>query len=136
MVRKSFLYEDHGTYCTLAKLNNAILSVDYIKNNINHFAEELNLNTSSIPRDNISYEILEIAVEVFTYLNHCPQKLTKLIQHILETEAPKDIILAFTSIMKTSNMQMRIDLRKIFLKIMESFKLEDSRAVMSPFKLL
>ena len=55
MVRKSFLYEDHGTYCTLAKLNNAILSVDYIKNNINHFAEELNLNTSSIPRDNISY---------------------------------------------------------------------------------
>ena len=44
----------------------------------------------------------------------------------METEAPKDIILAFTSIMKTSNMQMRIDLRKIFLKIMESFKLEDS----------
>ena len=102
LVRNSFLDEDHKRDC----IKNIITS-NYIKENIDNFAEELKLKPSPIPNDNVSSEALEIAADIFTYLNFCPPKLIFLIKHILEAEKPKDIILAFTSIMKTSDKKVK-----------------------------
>ena len=124
LVRNSFLDEDHKRDC----IKNIITS-NYIKENIDNFAEELKLKPSPIPNDNVSSEALEIAADIFTYLNFCPPKLIFLIKHILEAEKPKDIILAFTSIMKTSDKKVKESSMKIFLKIMESFKLKQHEKV-------
>ena len=118
-VRKSVLYEMPSPKC-----ESVLLSDDDVKSNIDYFAKELKLDPSSIPNNRVSYQTLEVAGEVFTYLNYCPPNLIPLITHILKTETPKDIILAFTSIMKTSDRRVRESSKEIFLKIMESFKLK------------
>ena len=72
MVRNSFLDEDHKRDC----IKNIITS-NYIKENIDNFAEELKLKPSPIPNDNVSSEALEIAADIFTYLNFCPDLFQK-----------------------------------------------------------
>ena len=126
--RKSFLShkfrtKSNGLDCDRA--NSYTLLIDYfIKFNIDSLAEKLGLNPLSVPNENVSHKTLETAGEIFTYLNYCPDKLESTITNVLENETPKDIILAFTSILKSSTNSIKQSMRNILSKVMESFKLD------------
>ena len=126
--RKSFLShkfrtKSNGLDCDRA--NSYTLLIDYfIKFNIDSLAEKLGLNPLSVPNENVSHKTLETAGEIFTYLNYCPDKLESIITNVLENETPKDIILAFISILKSSTNSIKQSMRNILSKVMESFKLD------------
>ena len=100
-----------------------LLSDRNIQKNINSLAEDLNLNTTSIPNKFVSDTSLQSAGEMFTYLNYCPLIIPKyalLSAYLFKTGTPREIILALTSAIKTSqNVDEKNNLIKSFLKVME-----------------
>ena len=98
---------------------------------IDLFAEELNLTPSSIPeapKDNITYQKLETAAEIFTYLMYCPPKLVPLVAQILKTETPKNIILALTSMIKSPTIVPQ-STRKILFNVLKTLKLDQYETI-------
>ena len=126
--RKSFLShkfrtKSNGLDCDRA--NSYTLLIDYfIKFNIDSLAEKLQLNPTSVPKENVSHKTLQTAGEMFTYLNYCPNKLESIIVQILENGTPKDIILALSIPIKALRKVERKSITKILSKVMESLKLE------------
>ena len=103
----------------------ALLVDDFIKSNIDSLAEKLLLNPTSVPNENVSHKSLKTAGEMFTYLNYCPNiDLEDIITDVLENGTPKDIILAFISILKASKSSIKQSIRNLLLKVMESCKLD------------
>ena len=102
-----------------------VIRKDYIKDNLDYLSETLKLNVSSIPQENISPQLLQTAGEVFTYLNYCPPKLLPLIKHFLENETPKNIILSLRNIIKSPQKSVNKSSRKMLMKVMETFKLNE-----------
>ena len=128
-IRKAFLShklrsKKKDVDCDRDDAYNNLLVEYFIKMNIDSLAEKLQLNPTSVPNENVSYKTLETAGEIFTYLNYCPDKLESIITNVLENETPKDIILAFTSILKSSTNSIKQSMRNILSKVMESFKLD------------
>ena len=127
--RKSFLShkfrtKSNGLDCDRA--NSYTLLIDYfIKFNIDSLAEKLELNPTSVPNENVSHKTLETAGEMFTYLNYCPNKLESIIVQILENGTPKDILLAFSSILNSSpKNSIKRSSRNILLKVLKSLELD------------
>ena len=121
--RKSlFLSKNKQMDCDVYK----VLFVDnLIKFNIDSLAEKLELNPTSIPNENVSHITLETAGEMFTYLNYCPNKLESIIVQILENGTPKDILLAFSSILNSSpKNSIKRSSRNILLKVLKSLELD------------
>ena len=114
--RKSFLSEDNE--CKYQFLSN-----EKVNNNIENLSKELNLTVTSTTNVNVSKKTLQTASEMFVYLNYCPDKFLLLIQHVLKNESPKDIILAFTNLLKHPRKIIREATMTIFQKVIESFKL-------------
>lgn len=100
-IRISLLSEHSDLDCNSDSDKALLLSDKNILNNINSLAAELKLNMTSIPNRNVSKETLQIAVEMFTYLNICPTKLLKFTSHLFKTGTTREMILALTSIIKT-----------------------------------
>ena len=100
--RISFLSECLDKRC---QYHNPLLINSIIEKNINILAAELNLNTTSGTNANMSNKNLQTAVEMFTYLNYCPSFIPPhalLTAYLSKTGTPREIILALTSAMKTS----------------------------------
>ena len=121
--RKSlFLSKNQQLDCHLFKV---LLVDDLIKFNIDSLAEKLQLNPTSVPNANVSHKTLETAGEMFTYLNHCPNKLESLMVQILENGTPKDILLAFSSILNSSpKNSIKRSSRNMLLKVLKSLELD------------
>jgi len=125
--RRTFLVKSYVEACneTLPLL----LSTDLIKENIKYIEDKLYLNltnSKSSENENINFET---AGQMFTYLNICPPKFFYLLKNLLNSETPKRILLAMTSILKTSqNAQLRSN-TKIFMKIMTYFKLNSHKEI-------
>ena len=124
-IRKSFLskskqktWKDH--FCGP---RDKLLLGDYITINVKSFAERLKLNTSDRQNRNVSYKTLETAGEMFTYLNYCPPELELFTTYILGNGSPKDMILALTHFMKTSQNSEKESTRRILLRVMEALDL-------------
>ena len=121
--RKSlFLSKNKQMDCDVYK----VLFVDnLIKFNIDSLAEKLEMNPTYVPNENVSHKTLETAGEMFTYLNYCPNKLESIIVQILENGTPKDILLAFSSILNSSpKNSIKRSSRKILLKVLKSLELD------------
>ena len=87
--RLSFLSEHSNPDCNYQK---TLLSDVIIQENINNLDAELNLKTTSTPNKNVSDRTLKASVEIFTYLNYCPQSLNKIfsfIKYLFEIGTPK-----------------------------------------------
>ena len=122
-IRKSFLTEHTNPKCDDGS-HEKLLDIDFIQKNTKRLAEELKLNASYLINENLSdRKTLQTASEMFIYLNYCPDKLFYLIKHVLETGTTKDIILAFTNIMKFPTKLVKETTMKIFLKVMKSLNL-------------
>ena len=123
--RLSFLseYTDTDCYQTLLPDNN-------IQDNMNSLASQLFLNTTSIPKANTSHKTLELAVQMFMYLNYCPSKLLKFTASLLKDGSPKEIILAMISVIKTNkNLAEKYTTIKMFSKVMDIFSLKQYEQV-------
>ena len=119
-IRKSFLSENTNPDCDS---DNILLSDTIINDNINTVEEKLKLNTTLPQNESLSDDTLQIGFQMFTYLNYCPATLFNFIRDIKESATPKDILLALTSIEKSSQNAIQRSSAKIFTKAMEVFKL-------------
>ena len=99
-----------------------LLYFGYIKNNIDVVEEKLKLNIERDPNKNVSDETLQFAAKLFTYLNYCPTKDFYVLSSVIKSESAKNILLALTSMMKTSQNAGKKSITKIFTKAMEIFK--------------
>ena len=123
-IRKSFLSQIKGLNC---QDSNILFPDSYIKDNIDVVEEELKLNTTYSINKDVSDETLQVAVDLFTYLNFCPtpefRTLSSIVKHLANSKSAKNILLALTSIMKTSKNAVNNSSAKIFIKAMEIFGL-------------
>ena len=128
--RKSFQMKNKQLDCDVDKDKDKALLVDnLIKFNIDSLAEKLQLNPTSVPKENVSHKTLQTAGEMFTYLNYCPNKLESIIVQILENGTPKDIILALSIPIKALRKVERKSITKILSKVLESVKLETYKKI-------
>ena len=125
--RRSFLFENHNPNCQTAE---TLLSDYNIKININKLEEELKINSTftTYPKQNMTFEHLNRAAELWTYLNFCPPKelsfkMIPVVIHVLERGSPRDIITALTRIMKTTKDAEKQLSIKVFTRIMDFFGL-------------
>ena len=118
--RKSFLNEHFDIVC---HYENPLIPDNFIRDNTDSIEEKLKLNISSTINTNISYKTLQTAANMFTYLNYCHGTLLPHIKHLIESESTKNILLALSSIMKTSRNGYKIISNKILTRAMEMFKL-------------
>ena len=126
--RKSFQMKNKQLDCDVDK-DKALLVDNLIKFNIDSLAEKLQLNPTSVPKENVSHKTLQTAGEMFTYLNYCPNKLESIIVQILENGTPKDIILALSIPIKALRKVERKSITKILSKVLESVKLETYKKI-------
>ena len=125
--RKNYLSKNIGSEC---QNDDTLVRNDYLIGNMRKVEEKLLMNTSIIRTiENVSQETLEIGAKMFTYLNYCPplpfKNLVKLLQELSQTDtlSPKDLLLALTSIMKSSQNAMKESSRKILRKTLKVLKL-------------
>ena len=108
--RLSFLSQHLDSEC---QNDNTLLSDEIIQHNMNSLSEKLKLDTTSIPNRNSSYETLQTAAEMFTYLNYSPPKLLKIFEGLFKNSSPREILWALTSIIKVSQNAVKKSSRKI-----------------------
>ena len=118
-IRKSFLSQLKDPEC---QDYNTLLSDSYIKDNIDVVKEKLKLKIGITPNKNVSDVTLQFSANIFTYLNYCPTKEFYVLS-IIKSESAKNIFLALTSMMKTSQNAGKQSYTKIFTKAMEIFRL-------------
>ena len=70
-IRKSFLLPNIDTTCQNV---DPLLFDKYIKDNIDIVEEKLIVNATTTPNIDVTNETLQLAAELFTYLNYCPTK--------------------------------------------------------------
>ena len=108
------------------KQDDMLLSDYNIRNNVKNVCEKLNLHKNATKSSTVkpTRKLLETAAQMFTYLNYCPL-FTSLYfyEDLFKTATPKDILLALTNVIKSSQNADNISSNKIFTKVMDMFKL-------------
>ena len=84
----------------------SLISPTNIALNIQALQKELKINASSISNENVPNKALQIAAEMFAYLNFCVNEefgyIVSLYENIFTSLSPKDIIFAMTNIHQSS----------------------------------
>ena len=124
-IRISFLYQLKDPKC---QNSDTLLSDGNIKDNIDVVEEKLKLNVGINPNTNVSDETLQFAANLFTYLKYCPTKDFYVLS-VIKSESAKNILLALTSMMKTSQNAGKKSITKIFTKVMEIFKFSSYKGI-------
>ena len=124
-IRKSFLSQNSDPDC---QYHDTLLSDNYIKDNIDIVEEKLKLTKTTTPHKNVSNKSLKFSANIFTYLNFCPTKDFYVLS-VTKSESAKNILLALTSMMKTSQNAGKQSYTKIFTKAMEIFRLSIYRDI-------
>ena len=103
----------------------------YIKESIETLKKNLELNTNSIPNKQLTLEHFQTLSKMFTYLSFCPEKQENLYTFIekINSESPKNILLALASIMKAAKNACKKSSNKIFIKTMEVFGLSNYKKI-------
>ena len=117
-----FQHSDQDHHCV-----ETLLPAETIIDIMNSLTKELKLSTTDSPikTEDIPVKKIEHAAEIFTYLFYCPPKIPKHLlfyANLFHTGSPIDIILALTSIIKTSqNSAEKLDTLNILKKVMTKF---------------
>lgn len=106
--------------------NPSLLPDNMIIENIEYIVSELKLNVTRDTIKDVSNKTFNDAADVFTYLNYCPPKLLiAFYEDLIKTASSRNIILAMTSLMKTSKNAEKRSSNRIFSKIMEKLDLSN-----------
>ena len=121
-IRLMFLSQNIDLDCNY---DGTLLSDKYIQLIMNNLAEKVDKSTTN---KHISQETLfNTAAEMFTYLTYCPSIIPNnlLFQaHLLQSSTPKEMIIALTSFLKTSNNAAdKTGAVDTLVKVLESLKL-------------
>ena len=117
-VRKNFLTEKTDPIC---RDHDNQISLDDIKTNIDNVEKHLTRNQTN--HNKLETDILlQIGAEMFIYLSICPPKLLKFYEELLVHGSIKDIILAFTNIMKTRRNAEKSSATKLWSKLEDKLK--------------
>ena len=107
-IRQSYLFENPDVhayeFCQLSKTA--------MNQFLNTLTDELKVNSTSEPNKNVSYKTLETSAELFIYLHHCPPFVSKdhrFIAHMIQTGAPKELILSLTNLIKTAKNKKNVE---------------------------
>ena len=124
-IRKSFLSQLKESKCNSEV--ETLVTDSNIKANIDVVEEKLKLNTSYSTNKDISYKTLQTSADIFTYLNFCTnaefRTLSTFLKDLFNSKSAKHILLALSSMMKTSKRSGNNSSTKIFSKTMEIFGL-------------
>ena len=86
--------------------------------------EKLNKNVTTFDKISVTEDILETAGKIFTYLNYCPPKLLELYRKLFKEESLREIIVATSSMLKTSRNAENKSTMTIWNKIIEYFEMK------------
>ena len=86
-VRKSSLLETKSK-AQKCQASNTIISNENIKSNIDKIVSKLLMNINDSRLANVTHETLEIAANMFTYLNHCPTKVIEFYRNLFLKGSP------------------------------------------------
>lgn len=126
---RKFSEQETPSYSSCLYGYKSLLSFNYIRNNTNKLVETLGITGTNIPLRSIEKETLLKAARMFTYLNYCPSKqiqTNNFYKYLIAEASTKDIILALTSIIKSSSNAMKSSAVKIFAKQTELMQLQNS----------
>ena len=94
------------------------------EDNVDNVAKYSKMNTSKLIIETVSKETLETAAKMFTYLNACsPNQLLPFYKELFTTASTKQILLALTSIYKTSNSLIKEKCKKLITKVLQKLQL-------------
>ena len=126
--RKIFLSKHDNPEC---QGFHELLWNNYIMESIETLEENLELNTNSNPNKHLTLENFQTLSKMFTYLSFCPEKQENLYTFIekINSESPKNILLALASIMKAAKNACKKSSNKIFIKTMEVFGLSNYKKI-------
>ena len=116
--RKSFL----SLQTDPCKESDTQLSENFIKVNNDIVQEKLELKTFYDSNKTVSDKTLQVAAEMFIYLNYCPRYISFL-EDLIKYDSAKNILLALTSMIQTSQNAAKESSTKVFLKALELFEL-------------
>ena len=114
--RKSFLLENIDPPC----ITGIILYGSRIEKIINIVEDKLKINASVTPHENVTGETLQTAGEMFIYVSVCPHALISFYHDLFKTSSSREILLALTSIMKTSQNSAKETSVKLFSKLLKN----------------
>ena len=130
-IRKSFLSFDFNPSCDIG--NPLLFHNNHIKKNIKTVGEKLKVNTTYSRNKKVSDKILQTAANMVTYLIFCPtakaRTLTIFLFDLFNFKSANNILLAMTSMMKSSKNAGQESSTRIFMKAMEIFKLGTFRDI-------
>ena len=126
-IRKAFLSKYNDPKYPKKNPSPSLLSESNIKVNIGILEAKLEMNTTYSTNEDISDKTLETAAEMFTYLNYYPSTELRVFSHLIEdlinSKSAKNILIALSSMIKTTQNAGKESLTKIFTKAMELYKL-------------
>ena len=121
--RQSYLLQHPDLYLNCYEK----ISTSILKELINNFTKELEISTKYPPEEKVSDKTLKTSAEILIYLLHCPQfkpKLLLFMSYILQYETPKELVLAWTNLLKTSQAGEKKENIEILTQVLEGFNLD------------
>jgi len=118
-IKQFFLFKSASSVCS----GSSILNDNDIINNTMKFEEKLNLSTTEDFFKNVTERTFETAGKMFIYMNSCPPPVLTFYKDLFKNGTSREIILALTSIIKSSHKRDRDVARKIWSKITDEMKL-------------
>ena len=89
--RSLLLSDESDLFCE--KSNDVLMNEYYLDYNLKKVEEKLQLSTSTFPFKNVTKETLELAAQVFTYMNLClPKDQLQFLKDLFENATLKEII--------------------------------------------
>ena len=130
--RKSLLFNHSYIECesNVWGSNPSLVPDDKIIENIEYIVNVLRLNVTRDTIKDVSNKTLNDAADVFTYLNYCPPKhLISFYKELIKTGSSRNLILAMTSVIKTSKYAAKRSSTKIYSKLMRILGLSNSENI-------
>ena len=124
-VIKNYLLENPKPECDGF---NVFLNEETIKENFGILTKKMKVN-STVETTTVSKDTLETSARMYTYLTYCPPKLLSMYRTLFMNSSPKKIILALSSILKTSDGAAKKTTGKIFTKVMEKLGLDQFKSI-------
>ena len=106
-----------------------------IESSIKEFEQHLEIEPREQKYENMTFEHLKTASEVFIYLNHCPSKMRpwlKFYKDLIQNQSPDQIILTLNRIINDRTPKpdyLTIGAQKLFTRIISLLYLKDNKVM-------
>ena len=103
-----------------------LLKYEFIERNMENVEKGMGIKPSWFPLKDVCYETFQTAAKMFFSLNYCPPKESFLFIDILKNLPPKDIILALSNILKSTNKNVKKFATPVWLHFSKKYNLKQT----------